>query len=131
MRANRVLAAKGWYWVSTDVNNREGVFRLSREVRRLRTVLHEARKIYEFEIRGLRVEDDRVSFYINAADGVAVILLNRDSFRKNRSNFEEFEENPLFLRFFRVRLKQNAHSIALYTVWGKFFPLKHGEEVCI
>jgi hypothetical protein len=32
-------------------------------------VLHEARKIYEFEVRGLRVEDDRVSFYINAVDG--------------------------------------------------------------
>jgi REP element-mobilizing transposase RayT len=69
MRANRVLVAKGWYWVSTDVNNREGVFRLPREVRRLRTVLRDARKIYEFEVRGLRVEDDRVSFYINAADG--------------------------------------------------------------
>jgi hypothetical protein len=34
-------------------------------------VLHEAREIYEFEVRGLRVEDDRVSFYINAVDGVA------------------------------------------------------------
>jgi REP element-mobilizing transposase RayT len=69
MRANRVLVAKGWYWVSTDVNNREGVFRLPLAVRRLRTVLREARGIYEFEVRGLRVEDDRVSFYINAADG--------------------------------------------------------------
>jgi REP element-mobilizing transposase RayT len=77
MRANRVLVAKGWYWVSTDVNNREGVFRLSGAVRRLRTVLREARKIYEFEICGLRVEAARVSFYINAADGVTVILLNR------------------------------------------------------
>jgi REP element-mobilizing transposase RayT len=77
MRENRVLVSKGWYWVSTDVNNREGVFRLSREERMLRTVLRDARKIYGFEVRGLRVEDDRVSFYINAVDGVAVILLNR------------------------------------------------------
>jgi hypothetical protein len=69
MRANRVLVAKGWYWVSTDVNNRESVFRLSREVRRLITVLRDARKIYEFVVRGLRVDDDRVSFYINAVDG--------------------------------------------------------------
>jgi REP element-mobilizing transposase RayT len=69
MRANRVLVAKGWYWVSTDVNNREGVFRLPREVWLLREVLFEARKVYEFEVRGLRVEADRVSFYINAADG--------------------------------------------------------------
>jgi hypothetical protein len=77
MRANRVLVAKGWYWVSTDVNNREAVFRSLGEVRRLRTVLHDARKIYEFEIRGLRVEDSLVSSYINAVDGVAVILPNR------------------------------------------------------
>jgi hypothetical protein len=77
MRANRVLVAKGWYWVSTDVNNREGVFRLSREVLLLREVLFEARKVYEFEVRGLRVEADRVSFYINAVDGFAVIFLNR------------------------------------------------------
>jgi REP element-mobilizing transposase RayT len=69
MRANRVLVAKGWYWVSTDINNREGVFRLPREVRRLRTALRDARKIYEFEVRELRVEADRVSFFINAVDG--------------------------------------------------------------
>jgi hypothetical protein len=54
MRANRVLVAKGWYWVSTDVNNREGVFRLPREVQMLREVLHEARGIYEFEARACR-----------------------------------------------------------------------------
>jgi hypothetical protein len=77
MMANRVLVAKGWYWVSTDVNNREGVFRLPRAVRLLREVLHDARQVYEFEVRGLRVEADRVSFYINAADGFAAILLNR------------------------------------------------------
>jgi REP element-mobilizing transposase RayT len=69
MRANRVLVAKGWYWVSTDVNNREAVFRLPWAVQLLRTVLHDARKVYEFKVRGLRVEDDRVSFYINAVDG--------------------------------------------------------------
>jgi REP element-mobilizing transposase RayT len=85
MRANRVLVAKGWYWVSTDVNNREGVFRLSREVRRLREVLREARKIYEFEVRGLRVEDDRVSFYINAVDGFAAILLNRGQLMQKKT----------------------------------------------
>jgi REP element-mobilizing transposase RayT len=69
MRANRVLVAKGWYWVSTDINNREGVFWSRKTVRLLRQVLREARGVYEFEIRGLRVEADRVSFYIKAADG--------------------------------------------------------------
>jgi hypothetical protein len=77
MRANRVLVAKGWYWFSTDANNRDGVLRLSWEVRLLRNVLCEAWGFYEFEVRGLRVDADRVSFYINAVDGVAVMLLNR------------------------------------------------------
>jgi REP element-mobilizing transposase RayT len=39
----------------TDINNREEVFRQPREVQRLRKVLHEVRKIYEFEVCGLRV----------------------------------------------------------------------------
>jgi hypothetical protein len=60
MRANRVLVAKGWYWFSTDVNNREGVFRLPLAVQLLCEVLRDARKIYEFEVRGLRVEADKV-----------------------------------------------------------------------
>jgi REP element-mobilizing transposase RayT len=90
MRANHVLVADGWHWISTDANNREGVFMLPRAVQLLREVLHDARKIYEFEVRGLRIEADRVSFFINAADGVAVILAVGDSSRKNRSNFEKF-----------------------------------------
>jgi REP element-mobilizing transposase RayT len=69
MRANRVLVPKGWYWVSTDVNNREAVFQSPLAVRLVRTVLYEVRGIHEFEVRGLRVEANRVSFYINAADG--------------------------------------------------------------
>jgi hypothetical protein len=86
MRANRVLIPEGRYWVFTDVNNRESVFRLSRAVRLLREELG----IYQFKVRELRVEEDRVSFYINAVDGVAVIRLNRGQlpqkpfrFRKN------------------------------------------------
>jgi hypothetical protein len=53
MRVNRVLVSKDWYWVSTDVNNREGVFRLPRAVRMLRTVLCEARG--DLPVRSLRV----------------------------------------------------------------------------
>jgi REP element-mobilizing transposase RayT len=55
--------------VSTDTNNREGVFWSRKTVRLLRKVLREARGVYEFEIRGLRVETYHVSFYIKAADG--------------------------------------------------------------
>jgi REP element-mobilizing transposase RayT len=127
MRANRVLVPKGWYWVSTDVNNREAVFQSPQAVRRLREVLHEAWKIYEFEVRGLRVEDDRASFYINDADEVAVILLNRGQpTQKKCANFERFEKKPLFSRWIKV------YTLVIALVQcGKLFPKKHGEEVCV
>jgi REP element-mobilizing transposase RayT len=107
---------KGWYWVSTDINNREGVFRLPWAVRFLREVLHEARKVYGFEVRELRVEDDRVSFYINAADEVAVILLYRGQPPKKTVTILKKLEKNLFPRFFCVGLKQNTYPIALSTV---------------
>jgi REP element-mobilizing transposase RayT len=117
--------------VSTDVNNREGVFQLPRAVRMLREVLHEARKIYEFEVCGLRVEDDRVSFYINAVDGVAVIRLNRGQpLKKKCSGFEKFEKNRFFC-FFSCQIKaKRALNRVIYSV-GKVFSQKHYEEVCI
>jgi hypothetical protein len=87
MRANRVLVADGWYWVSTDINNREGVFWSRKTVRLLRKVLWETRGVYEFEIRGLRVEADRVSFYIKAADGFAAIRLNQGQFPQKPPRF--------------------------------------------
>jgi hypothetical protein len=82
------------------------VFQSPWAVKLLRTVLHEVRWIYEFEVRELRVEDDRGSFFINAVDGVAAMLRNRgQSPQKNRSGFEKFEKNPLFQRFFLAKLK--------------------------
>jgi hypothetical protein len=97
MRANRVLVPKGWYWVSTDVNNREGVFRLPRAV----WLLREVRKIYEFEVRELRVEDDRVLFFINAVDGIAAILLNRGQpLKKTTPVLRNLKKNYNFRGFF-------------------------------
>jgi hypothetical protein len=101
MRTNRALVTI-WYWVSTDVNNREGVFRLSWAVQMLREVLREARKIYEFEVRGLRVEADRASFYINAVDEVAVILLNRGQLPQKKV---PILKKNIFSRFFLAKLK--------------------------
>jgi hypothetical protein len=64
-------------------------------------VLHEARKIYEFEVCGLRVEADRVSFYINAADGVVVIFLNRGQLpKKTATILKKLEPTPIFSAFF-------------------------------
>jgi hypothetical protein len=104
MSANRVLVAKGWYWVSTDVNNREGVVRLQRAVQLLREVLHEARKVYEFEVRGLRVDDDRVLFYVNDVDGFAAILLNRGQPpQKKRSNLKKSNFSAVFSRLIKAK----------------------------
>jgi hypothetical protein len=101
MRANRVLVAKGWYWVSADINNREGVFRLPRAVRLLREVLCAACGVYEFEVRELRVEDDRVSFYINAMNGFAVILRYRgEPLKKNAPVLKNLKKNTIFYVFF-------------------------------
>jgi REP element-mobilizing transposase RayT len=69
MRALRILAASVWYFVSTAVNNREPLFWCSRERARFKRVLDEARKIYVFELRGLRFCGPWVSFYIKPADG--------------------------------------------------------------
>jgi hypothetical protein len=72
--------------------------------------------IYEFEVHGLRAEEDRVSFYINAVDGFAVIRLNRDSFHKNRSGFENFEKNRFFC-FFSCQIKaKRALNRVIYSV---------------
>jgi hypothetical protein len=77
------------------------VFQSPLAVRLLRKVLRETRKIYEFEVRELRVDDDRVLFYVNAADGFAAMLLNRGQPpQKKRSNFEKFEKNTISCGFF-------------------------------
>jgi REP element-mobilizing transposase RayT len=120
MSANRALVPV-WYWVSTDVNNREGVFRSPGAVQMLREVLRDTRKIYEFEIRGLRVEADRVSFYINAVDGVAVMLLNRGQLpQKNVPILKNLKKNIFFAVFLRW-IKAYPLVIALVR-WGKLFP---------
>ncbi|MDR1231636.1 MAG: transposase [Spirochaetaceae bacterium] len=69
MRALRILAASVWYFVSTAVNNREPLFWSPLERARFKRVLDEARKIYVFELRGLRFDGPWVSFYIKPADG--------------------------------------------------------------
>jgi hypothetical protein len=59
-----------WYGVRTAVNNREPLFWLPKERARLEQVLTEARKIYEFELRGLRFSGPWGMFYIRPADGL-------------------------------------------------------------
>jgi hypothetical protein len=58
-----------WYEVRTAVNNREPIFRLRPAAAIFFRVLHETRELFAFEIRGLALEGEWVSFYIRPEDG--------------------------------------------------------------
>jgi hypothetical protein len=69
MRMKRILAQDVWYEVRTAVNNREPIFRLWWAAAIFFRVLREAKALFAFEIRGLTLEDEWLSFYIMPADG--------------------------------------------------------------
>jgi hypothetical protein len=58
-----------WYEVRTAVNNREMLFRLRPAAAIFFRVLRETRELFAFEIRGLALEDEWLSFYIRPEDG--------------------------------------------------------------
>jgi hypothetical protein len=69
MRENRKLAKNVWYEVRTAINVSEPLFQLGFAVVLLYRVLCEARGRFVFEMRGLAVGDEWLSFYIKPADG--------------------------------------------------------------
>jgi hypothetical protein len=72
MRSLRILKQDVWYEIHTAVNNREPLFRLRLALALFGRVLDEAGRRFVFEIRGLRLEDDLLSFYIKPADGLSL-----------------------------------------------------------
>jgi hypothetical protein len=54
------------------VNNREPLFRIRQALALFSRVLDEAGRRFVFEIRGLRLTDDLLSFYIKPADGLSL-----------------------------------------------------------
>jgi REP element-mobilizing transposase RayT len=70
MRAKRILAQGAWYEVRTAINNREPLFRRRQAIAIFCQVFSEARRRFDFELRGLRVVEERLSFYIKPADGL-------------------------------------------------------------
>jgi hypothetical protein len=72
MRSLRILKQDVWYEIHTAVNNREPLFRLRQALALFSRVLGEARGRFAFEMRGLRLADDLLSFYIKPADGLAL-----------------------------------------------------------
>jgi REP element-mobilizing transposase RayT len=69
MRQVRVLAQGVWYEVRTRINNREPLFRRANVLEIFARVFRETELRFVFEVRDLRLEDDRLTFYIKPEDG--------------------------------------------------------------
>jgi hypothetical protein len=69
MRKPRILEALAWYWVVTAINRHEPLFLDWAAVDLFNRVLREAGERFAIEVRYLRIEADRVSFYIKPANG--------------------------------------------------------------
>jgi hypothetical protein len=69
MRQTRKLAKHVWYKAETAINNREPVFQLLEAVVLLCRVLIEAKGKFPFEMRGLVIGNEWLSFYIKPVDG--------------------------------------------------------------
>jgi REP element-mobilizing transposase RayT len=59
-----------WYEIRTRINNREPLFRRYTALALFAWVFHETKSRFDFAIRGLRLEDDWLRFYIKPADGL-------------------------------------------------------------
>jgi hypothetical protein len=72
MRHLRILKPDVWYEIHTQVNNREPLFRLRQALALFRRVLDDTRERFVFEMTGLRLAGDRLTFYIKPADGLGL-----------------------------------------------------------
>jgi hypothetical protein len=69
IRQKRDLAEKVWYRVETTINVGEPLFKLLWTEVIFCCVLIEAKKRFDFEMRGLVIGNEWLSFYIKPADG--------------------------------------------------------------
>jgi REP element-mobilizing transposase RayT len=69
MRQLRKLEQGVWYEIRTRINNREPLFRRARALRIFARVFRETMLRFVFEVRGLHLEDDWLTFYIKPEDG--------------------------------------------------------------
>ncbi|MDR1096010.1 MAG: hypothetical protein LBL31_06450, partial [Spirochaetaceae bacterium] len=70
MRKPRILEAHAWYLVTTAVNRHERIFLERNAVSLFNRVFREAVGLFPVEVRRLRIEADRVSFYIRPVNGL-------------------------------------------------------------
>jgi REP element-mobilizing transposase RayT len=69
MRQLRKLEQGVWYEIRTRINNREPLFRRAKALTIFARVFRETMLRFVFRIRGLRVKDDWLTFYIKPEDG--------------------------------------------------------------
>jgi REP element-mobilizing transposase RayT len=70
MRQLRKLEQGVWYEIRTRINNREPLFRRAKALTIFTRVFQETMLRFVFKIRGLRLEDDWLTFYIKPEDGL-------------------------------------------------------------
>jgi hypothetical protein len=61
-----------WYEIRTQINNREPLFRRYSALVIFARVFRETTLRFAFEVRGLHIVDDWLTFYIKPADGLAL-----------------------------------------------------------
>jgi hypothetical protein len=83
MRQLRILQQGVWYEIRTLINNREPLFRTFKALALFARVFHETNLRFVFKVCGLRLEEDRLTFYINnlALKGEVVVLQGMDFMR--------------------------------------------------
>jgi hypothetical protein len=69
MRRLRLLGHNVWYEIRTDINNREALFRRPKALAIFSRVFRETMGRFVFTIRNVKLEDDRLIFYIKPGDG--------------------------------------------------------------
>ncbi|MDR2053983.1 MAG: transposase, partial [Treponema sp.] len=70
MRQLRVLQQGVWYEISTQINNRELLFRDKKAREIFEQVFRETKLRFAFEIQGLSFEGDLLKFYIRPENGL-------------------------------------------------------------
>jgi hypothetical protein len=70
MRRLRILKQDVWYEIRTAINDREPLFHLRQALALFDKVLDEAKKRFVFEMTGLELADDLLTFYIKPANGL-------------------------------------------------------------
>jgi REP element-mobilizing transposase RayT len=91
MRQLRILKQGVWYEIHTLINNREPLFRRYKALAIFAEVFRQTELRFVFRVRGLRLEDDRLEFYIRPEDGLelpAIMKRLKQSFaqRYNRED---------------------------------------------